>query len=160
MANKPIAVKPMLYSVILEPLKKMALEFGYNLVIHGSMNRDMDLILIPWVDTCAEPISVINAMAELLGGEIVDKKGNFMFQGAGRLSFIINLNRSGVFKSWEDAEYYLDISVTPRVIKQELSFEEFAGKEHPDPDSLIIEDDLKWKQICLLAENYAKQQLK
>ena len=44
--EKPIKVKPMFYSVILEPLKILALEFGYNLVVNGSLNRDLDLILI------------------------------------------------------------------------------------------------------------------
>jgi len=106
----------MLYSVILEPLKKIALEFGYNLVLHGSMDRDLDLILIPWVDTCSEPLPVIKSFNNILGGVIVKEEGSPHFQGAGRVNFTINLMRDGVFKSWEDKEYYLDISVTPKVV--------------------------------------------
>ena len=111
----------MLYSVILEPLKKIAIEFGYNLVIHGSMDRDMDLILIPWTDDCSEPDNVIVAFNELLGGKIhqqgTEEKPSLsipIFKGAGRMSYIISLNRDGIFKSWIDKEYYLDISVTPK----------------------------------------------
>lgn len=121
--QKSIVIKPMLYSVILEPLKKIALEFGYNLVLHGSMNRDMDLILIPWDDNCANPDMVVKSFNELLGGEIIQQGtannpsiSKPIFKGAGRLSYLINLNRSGIFNKYIDKEYYLDISVTPKVI--------------------------------------------
>ncbi len=42
--SKPIHVKPQFYTYAFLPLKEIALRYGYNLVIHGSMNRDMDLI--------------------------------------------------------------------------------------------------------------------
>ena len=121
--EKPISVKPMLYSVVLEPLKKIALEFGYNLVIHGSMNRDMDLILIPWVDDAREPDSVIKAFNSFLDGRIISQGtaknlslSKPIFHGAGRISYLINLNRDGVFSNYVDKEYYLDISVTPKIV--------------------------------------------
>ena len=121
--EKQTSVKPMLYSVILEPLKKIALEFGYNLVLHGSMNRDMDLILIPWDDNCAHSDMVVKSFNELLGGEIIqqgtaDKPSisKSIFRGAGRVSYLINLNRNGIFNKYIDKEYYLDISVTPKVV--------------------------------------------
>lgn len=120
--EKQIKVKPMFYSVILEPLKKIAIEFGYNLVIHGSMNRYLDLVLIPWVDKCTDSDAVIKVFAEFLGAKIImqDEKGKsslskVIFNGAGRKSYLINLNRNDRFKEWVDKEYYLDISVTPKV---------------------------------------------
>lgn len=39
-----------MYALFYHDLKRIALRFGYNLVLHGSMNRDLDIIAIPWVD--------------------------------------------------------------------------------------------------------------
>lgn len=41
--------KPQLYAFYFLKLKEIAKELGYNLVIDGSMARDLDLIAIPWV---------------------------------------------------------------------------------------------------------------
>ena len=124
--SKPMALKPMFYSVILEPMKKIALEFGYNLVIHGSLNRDMDVILIPWVDNCNESDDLVESLAKFLGGSIhmhgtVDNQtlGRILPGGAGRKTYIINLNRGGKYNYWDDKEYYIDISVTPKVINKD-----------------------------------------
>ena len=124
MERKPIYVKPMFFSVILEPLKTIAREFGYNLLLHGSINRDMDLILIPWIDNCNTSDETVEAFAKYLQGtiEINSVKGELsreMINGAGRRSYIINLDRGGKFNAWLDREYYLDISVTPKVISNE-----------------------------------------
>ena len=48
--QKPVHVKPSYYAIMFQPLKEIALRYGYNLVLHGSLNRDMDLIAIPWED--------------------------------------------------------------------------------------------------------------
>ena len=38
-----------------------------------------------------------------------------------------------------------------------IGFENYIAKVHPDPDSVLIDNIQRWKQIVLLAENYAKQ---
>lgn len=48
--NKPVHAKPSLYAYYFYELKVIALQFGYNLCLHGSLNRDMDLIAIPWIE--------------------------------------------------------------------------------------------------------------
>jgi hypothetical protein len=48
--EKPIHVKPNFYSYCYESLKDIAKNHGYNLLIHGSMNRDLDLIAVAWVN--------------------------------------------------------------------------------------------------------------
>ena len=48
--SKPLHAKPNIYAYYFEALKAIAKEYGYNLVVHGSMNRDLDLIAIPWVN--------------------------------------------------------------------------------------------------------------
>lgn len=44
---KPIHAKPSLFSFYFEIIKEIGLKHGYNIVLHGSMNRDLDLIAIP-----------------------------------------------------------------------------------------------------------------
>lgn len=51
--NKPTHVKPALYAMFYEHLKDIAEEYGYNLLIHGSMQRDLDLVAVPWRDNPA-----------------------------------------------------------------------------------------------------------
>jgi len=120
--EKQIAIKPNLYAYYFQPLKEIAKEYGYNLVVHGSMNRDLDLIAIPWVNEPKPEIEMINAFANWLNGEL-DKTMIGTLPG-GRTSYVINLNRGGYKKNAEgliidplefvkDPQYYIDISVTP-----------------------------------------------
>lgn len=125
--KKPIHVKPSFYTYCFESLKIIAKEFGYNLVLHGSMSRDMDLIAIPWEEEVGDVDKMIQIFADLLGGAILDKgKGHEVFvkqnkKPHGRTVYIINLNR-GAFKS-NDPQYYLDISVMPTQTNENKSAE-------------------------------------
>jgi hypothetical protein len=130
MKKKPIHAKPSLYAYYFIQLKEIALEYGYNLVLHGSMNRDLDLIAIPWVDDPKPELEMVISLAEHLGGEVMlkniegQKNPYVSTLQAGRLNYIIDLNRGG-YKHDEngeiaeplhftpDPEYYIDISVTP-----------------------------------------------
>ncbi len=120
--KKPTIIKPSLYTYYFLQLKELALEFGYNLVIHGSMNRDLDLIAIPWVNDPKPQLEMIKSLADWIGGS-VDESIIGTLPG-GRTSYVINLNRGGYKKNAEgliidplefvdDPEYYIDISVTP-----------------------------------------------
>jgi len=116
--NKSIKVKPNFYSICFENLKQIANEMGYNLVLHGSLNRDMDLIAIPWIDEPKTHIELIQAFCEYLGVQKFNDKEQYMYSvlDGGRHSYVINLNRGGSFNSYLDAQYYLDISITPLCI--------------------------------------------
>lgn len=130
--EKPIHAKPSLYAFYFEVLKEIALKYGYNLVLHGSMNRDLDLIAIPWQEEIKPHIPMIEEMAQALGGHIFGEKGGntkelqdaFKKKFHGRESFIININRGikskydGMVVSFEehkDPQYYVDISVIPHI---------------------------------------------
>jgi hypothetical protein len=128
--KKPTHAKPSLYAYYFEALKDIAKEYGYNLVVHGSMARDLDLIAIPWVDDPKPEFAMIVALTDLLGGRILSGAGHRL--PGGRKSFVINLNRGG-YKRTEldeiaepleftpDPEYYIDISVTPLKETKEVS---------------------------------------
>lgn len=113
--SKPIHAKPSLYAYYFESLKATALRYGYNLVLHGSLNRDLDLIAIPWQKDLGDVDEMILEFSEQLGGRIMkqSEEDKHCFPH-GRISYVINLNR-GEFThpNYNDPQYYLDISVIP-----------------------------------------------
>lgn len=114
---KPIHAKPSLYAFYFEELKIIAKEFGYNLVLHGSMNRDLDLIAIPWVDEPKDSLEMIRAMHLCLCGGTFTKESDYYFSvlPGGRKSYVIDVNRGGKWNGYNDLQYYIDISVTPKI---------------------------------------------
>ena len=118
--SKPIKVKPGMYALFFERLKQIAKEYGYNLVLHGSMDRDLDLIAIPWVDNPGSKLSMVIDFQEYLTGKIPDnaKKEHFSHSilPGGRDSYVIHLNlgdKSGEWNRFENEQYYIDLSITP-----------------------------------------------
>lgn len=117
--GKPIKAKPQFYANCFEQLKTIAQLFGYNLVIHGSMDRDMDLIAIPWAYQIKPAEDMVNAMVEYLGGHIMEEsetaRETFTKNHHGRRNFVINLNRGGKQTNYEDPQWYIDLSITPAI---------------------------------------------
>ena len=123
--NKPKHFRPGLYTMFFEQLKDIAKEYGYNLLLHGSMNRDLDLVAVPWVNNPKPEQEMILEFQEYLTGKItVNSHGKVLYRmlPGGRHSYIIELNRGNRHGEWArfyDCQYYLDISVTPLKTKQE-----------------------------------------
>ena len=118
MSEKPLKAKPHFYAHCFEGLMSIAKEMGYNLVLHGSMNRDLDLVAIPWINEPKGHIELLDAFCKYLGVPVSSTENGrdgYMFSilGGGRSSYIINLNRGGRFNGYIDEQYYLDISITP-----------------------------------------------
>lgn len=113
--EKPIKPKPHFYAHCFAGLLQEARLKGYNLVLHGSMDRDLDLIAIPWTNDPANHLELIHSFCEYLGVPQRNTKEDYMYGllPGGRSSYIINLNRGGKFNGYLDAKYYLDISITP-----------------------------------------------
>jgi hypothetical protein len=109
---KAIHVKPAFYTYFLEKMKEAAKRYGYNLVIHGSLNRDMDIILIPWVEELGEVDRLIDEIAALTGGQVLlqSEEQRKCFPH-GRESYVINFNRGGYWNNYGDSQYYFDVSV-------------------------------------------------
>jgi len=120
---KPIHIKPGMYALFYEHLKQIAKNYGYNLVLHGSMARDLDLIAIPWVDEPQPEQSMIKDFQEYLTGCTVTRPNgevHYTILPGGRNSYVIELNRgdkSGEWSRFSDKQCYLDISVTPTIKK-------------------------------------------
>lgn len=109
---KPIKAKPIFYAVCYEALKTIAKEYGFNLLIDGSLNRDLDLVLIPWIDKHDTSLNAVEAFRNYLGGTFLGEEIITTMNGSGgRKKCIINLNRERRFSMWGDEEWYLDITV-------------------------------------------------
>ena len=125
---KPIHAKPCVYAYYFEQLKVIAKDHGYNLLLHGSMARDLDLVAVPWVNDPKPELDMINAMSEYLNGFKSQSPGIFLYNilPGGRHSYVLSLNRGGYMNTGtglhekpeylEDPQYYIDISVTPLVV--------------------------------------------
>lgn len=122
--SKPIHAKPSLYSFYFELIKEIGLKYGYNIVIHGSMNRDLDLIAIPWHEVLGNVVSMVDEIAHTIGGVILKNEDGKTWTSKphGRVVFIININRDfemkyngmmAEIKEYSDPQYYIDLSVTP-----------------------------------------------
>jgi hypothetical protein len=136
-------VKPAMYSYFYYELRVIALKYGYNLVLHGSLNRDLDLIAIPWFESLGDMELMIKEFAEYLKGDVMEmteKQKNCFPHG--RLSYVINMNRG---HTWDkDEQYYIDISVIPfheAKLKEELLqykiWENIFGSEYNTVETLI-----------------------
>lgn len=133
MSDKPIHAKAGLYAMYYEYLKEIAKDYGYNLVPHGSFNRDLDLIAIPWIDNPRPEHEMILEFQEYLTGiKTTDHKGNAIYSilPGNRHCYVINLNRGNKHGEWvrfEDKQYYLDISVV-QISKPKLDIFDFKKK--------------------------------
>jgi len=120
MSEKPIHVKPAMYALFFYDLKEIAKRYGYNLVLHGSLNRDLDMIAIPWSDEIGDEQDMIKEFQTYMTGRTTitpEGKVFYTILPGGRHSYIIDLNRGNRKGEWiryEDEQYYLDISVVPK----------------------------------------------
>lgn len=82
------------------------------------MNRDLDLIAIPWIDEPRTHLELLQAIDLFIRGTSDNRIEYYMFSilPGGRYSYVINIFRGGKYNSYEDAQYYLDISFTPLVV--------------------------------------------
>lgn len=105
---KPTHVKPSFYAFIYEQAKDIAIRYGYNLVLHGSMNRDLDLIAVPWKKELGVVKDMLNEIAQFIGSKINEKTYEFTHRGT---AYILDINRGGYFNYMKDEEYYLELLV-------------------------------------------------
>jgi hypothetical protein len=146
--KKPTHAKPQLYAYYFLDLKEIAREYGYNLVVHGSMARDMDLIAIPWANERKPELDMVNALYLHMTGYTAHKdhwKTVFLYseQPGGRHNYVLQLNRGGYHRNEKDEiedplkfvvdpQYYIDLSV--------IQTSERVSGEPPKPDL--------WKEVA------------
>lgn len=101
---------------ILKSLREIAFEHGYALAIHGSMERDFDLVAVPWIVDAKPAADLVEAMRLSVGGIHLerDRESNNCPEAKphGRLAWSIYFG-GGPYDFRVGP--YIDISVMPRV---------------------------------------------
>ena len=59
----------LIYCCIFGDLQKIASENGYSLAVHGSMNRDFDVVAIPWTSEAISAQDLIHKFHEAIKAE-------------------------------------------------------------------------------------------
>lgn len=85
----------------IDKIRELAREVGYGLAVHGSLERDLDLIAAPWTDEAVGNYDLIQHIAKGLGGRVVEYEPKPM----GRQACSIQMD--GWYKP-------IDLSVCPR----------------------------------------------
>lgn len=58
-----------LLDLILPAMRRMAKDFGYAITVHGSLNRDIDLVAVPWREhNVADPDVLVVRLCGAIGG--------------------------------------------------------------------------------------------
>lgn len=96
-------VRPIAYVCHLPRIAALAREYGYAITVHGSLQKDLDLVAIPWSKVAVSGEEIVQAIAEMVGGFMLDGE-RAMEKPHGRKAWIIHLG----------AGLYIDLSVMPR----------------------------------------------
>lgn len=67
--KEPASLMPALYSHRLAEIQDIARGSGYAIAVHGSMQRDLDLIAVPWVERPVDPKRLVARLCSLLNLE-------------------------------------------------------------------------------------------
>ena len=60
-----------IYAQLLPRIRAVGKQLGYAIAIHGSMQRDFDLLATPWVPEAASAEELVAAIAVEVGGFVV-----------------------------------------------------------------------------------------
>ena len=104
------------YQEMLPALRAVARTHGYALGFHGSGERDLDLIAVPWADGASSADVLVEALRVAIHGHIAQVGADGAFLGRepivkphGRLAWAIR-----PLDNNPDAALYVDLSVMPR----------------------------------------------
>lgn len=90
------------YAIMYPQLCAVARPLGYALALHGSLQRDMDLLAAPWTETAVPADELAQALRDAVDGVFVGESTN---KPHGRRAWTI------IFQVWGDG--FIDLSVMP-----------------------------------------------
>ncbi len=103
-------------------IRELAKQVGYAIGVHGSLERDVDLIAVPWTDKAIGNAELI----ALLEKELPAIRTEHAHRPHGRVGVILQ----GFGRKW------IDLSIMPRIVKRaitddSLSPYDLSDKRHP-----------------------------
>ncbi len=100
-------LKPALYAFRLADIQRIAGNLGYAIAVHGSMQRDFDVIAVPWINDCASPEDLVGDLCAGLPVQMLD--GDPVRKPHGRLSFTLLMH----------GELFVDLAVIQPLPEQD-----------------------------------------
>jgi len=97
--------KASFYAVLYQDFRKVAIECGYALAIHGTMTNDMDLLAVAWTEEAVNPIELVKKLNDRIG-DTVWHEHNLTTAGKkphGRIAYTLSIM----------GDWYIDLSVIP-----------------------------------------------
>ncbi len=93
---------------VLPQLRATAREVGYALAVHGSLERDFDIVAVPWTETAGSPTELVEGLCKTCraatGWGYWHNAQKFTAKPHGRLAVTIVAS----------AEVQIDLSIMPR----------------------------------------------
>lgn len=88
------------YKKIIPIIRQTAREYGYAVGVHGSLKRDLDLIVVPWISKPKSHKKMIKAV-QLAISKCYEKNPVAIKRPHGRIAYIIHIGRKA----------YIDMSI-------------------------------------------------
>lgn len=105
------------YAVLYAEVRRTAFEKGYALALHGSLQKDLDVIAIPWVESASSEDDLVKAICETAGGFISPQDGKCPgLKPHGRHAWTIHLGGCSATEPPEKRATYIDLSVMPKTL--------------------------------------------
>lgn len=120
------------YVLVVPRIQRVARQHGYNIAVHGSLQRDLDLVAVPWQEQVSSPHELVAAVIDEIEGFIspVEDTEIPREKPHGRLCFPIHLG-SGA---------YVDLSVlTPHGKEQTKEVVELDPAGEPKLEPTLLE---------------------
>jgi len=83
----PPSFAPVYAAAMYQELAVIARQHGYALAVHGSLQRDFDLIAIPWVENPGTPENVIKQITDTFAVQL--SRGGATQKPHGRLAYTL-----------------------------------------------------------------------
>jgi hypothetical protein len=111
---------PMLYVQLYPKLREVALECGYALCTHGTLQRDFDLVAIPWTENCRTPRELADAVFSVIKNYYRFEGAHFVEEGNihkphGRVSYTIIIEMSAMEIMDTQNHPFIDLSIVPPI---------------------------------------------
>ena len=100
-----LRVSPAVYSKMVPMLEIEAFKHGYAIGLHGSMQRDLDIIAFPWIEESSSCLDLLNGVICTVGGTLV---GRPFPKSHNRIGFCIGLSNNRI-KSYIDFSVFLKL---------------------------------------------------
>ena len=104
--TKPPPSYAPVYCAMYPDLAAIARKHGYALAVHGSLQRDFDVIAIPWGESASEPEQLVDEITKAFAVKRVGGPPSLMPHG--RITYTLSIGFG---------ECFVDLSFMPKVTK-------------------------------------------